>query len=113
MQFNENVEILLFLMPVLDGAAVDADDHPVLLDLFPPGIGETALDEVRLFGTEVSFLPGNDPMEVAADRRNVDGAPDRQDLLEQLRGQVNGNQQVPFGLQVEQFRTDVLGGDIS
>jgi hypothetical protein len=98
---------------VLDGAAVDADDHPVLLGLFPPGIGGTALDEVRLLAAEVSFLPGNDPIEVTADRRNVGGAPDRQNLLERLRGQVNGNQRAPGGLQVERFRTDALGGDIS
>ncbi len=68
-------------------AAVDADDDRRLRDWPRLAIDGPALNATGLLGAEVGFVAGSDPVQVTAEGRGVNGAADRQDVLQQVRRQ--------------------------
>ena len=104
---DHDLEVLLFVVPVPDVAAVDADDDRFLRDGRLAAAGRHP--HARLAGAEIGVLPGGDLVQMLADGLGVGRAGDRQDVLEQSGRHAEGHQGGPAALQVEQFRRGVLG----
>src|SRR3954447_2809384 len=104
---DDDLEVVLFVVPVPDVAAVDADDDCRLRERL--AIGGTALDGTRLLAAEVGFVAGGNLVQVTADGRRVNSAIDRQDVLQQAGGHAVGNQRGPARLEIEQLRGGMLG----
>ena len=68
---DDDLEIVLFVVPVPDVAAVDADDDCRLRERL--AIGGTALDGTRLLAAEAGFVAGGNLVQATADGRRVNG----------------------------------------
>lgn len=71
----------------------------------------TALGEHGLFGTELTLQPPGHRGDLVADRAAVQGPSQRQDLTEQVPGEVERHHRGESGLQVHQLRGTTPGQD--
>ena len=108
---DDDLEVALFVVPVPDVAAVDADDDRFLRERL--AIIRTAFKANWLLAAKISFMAGGNLVQVAANGAGVGGAADRQNLFQQLGSQAEGNQRGPFRFQIQQLRGGVLGEQLA
>jgi hypothetical protein len=108
---DDDLEVALFIVPVPEVAAVDADDDRFLRERL--AIIRTAFKANWLLAGKISFMANGNLVQVAANSAGVGGAADRQNLFQQLGSQAEGNQRGPPGFQIQQFRSDVLGEQLA
>jgi hypothetical protein len=102
---------VLFVVPVPDVAAINADDDRHLRDRLRLALAR--VKATQLLAAEVSVVTGSDLVQVAANGAGIGGAADRQKVFQQLGGQAEGNQRGPFRLEINQFRGGALGEQLA
>ena len=87
-----------------DKAAIDTDRHGAVRRGLLLPIFFAALEEDRLFFTQLSFHPRRRFQQMIADRHGVESVPRGEHLRQQPGYTAIGYQGSPLVLQVEQFR---------
>ncbi len=106
---DDDLELLLFIVPVPEVAAIDPDDDRFPWDRRWLASGGTVIPGARLAGAEVGLMPVGDLVQVLADGLGVGRIGDRQDVPEQGGGHAEGDQRGPAALQIQQLRGGVFG----
>jgi hypothetical protein len=103
---DHDLDVALFVVPVPDVAAIEADDDRRLRERL--ALARTTVKATRRLAAAVGVVTGSDLVQVAANGAGIGGAADRQHLIQQLGSQAEGDQRGPFGFQIEPLRCGVV-----